>query len=112
MVTVLFPHFDHAAIAKARARLPTREALLDRGVVEMREEDGNHAFSECRMQNAEGRIQEILGSAFCILHSALRINPYLHITADRVYNPLTDRALTPGDAAFAQLRAFLEGRAQ
>src|SRR5436190_9483550 len=40
----------------------------------------------------------------------LRPNPYLHVSADRIYNPLTDRALTPGDAAFAQLRGVLDGR--
>src|SRR6266566_3371468 len=46
------------------------------------------------------------------LCTSMRINPYLHIAAERIYNPLTDRALTPGDAAFAQLRGFLQGRAQ
>ena len=40
----------------------------------------------------------------------LRPNPFLHVSADRIYNPLTDRALTPGDAAFAQLRGVLDGR--
>jgi hypothetical protein len=40
-----------------------------------------------------------------------RVNPYLHIGADRVYNPLNDRALTAGDAGFAAFRAFQEGRA-
>ena len=64
------------------------------------------------MQNAECRMQkqEILESAFCILHSALRVNPYLHISVDRIYNPLTDRALTAGDDGFARLRAFIDGR--
>src|SRR5438270_7837792 len=66
------------------------------------------------MQNAECRMQkqEILESAFCILHSALRINPYLHVAADRIYNPLTDRALSAGDEGFARLRALLDGRAE
>ena len=41
----------------------------------------------------------------------MHVNPYLHIAADRIYNPLTDRALTPADGAFAHLRAFLDGRA-
>ncbi|HET7437524.1 MAG TPA: radical SAM/SPASM domain-containing protein [Thermoanaerobaculia bacterium] len=35
-----------------------------------------------------------------------RINPYLHIDTDRVYNPLTDRALVAGDDAYARFRAF------
>jgi hypothetical protein len=37
----------------------------------------------------------------------LRVNPFLHIDAERIYNPLTDRAITPGDATWAPLRAFL-----
>ncbi len=41
--------------------------------------------------------------------TALRANPFLHIDVDRIYNPLTDRALTPSDAAYARLRAFLSG---
>ena len=41
----------------------------------------------------------------------VRINPYLHLDADRVYNPLNDRTLTAGDAEFAALRAFQEGHA-
>ena len=57
------------------------------------------------MQNAEAR-----NSRVCILHSALRVNPYLHISVDRIYNPLTDRALTAGDDGFARLRAFIDGR--
>ncbi len=36
----------------------------------------------------------------------LKTNPFLHIDADRVYNPLTDRALVPGDAAYERFRAF------
>jgi hypothetical protein len=39
----------------------------------------------------------------------VRLNPYLHIDAERIYNPLTDRALSPGDEAFARLRAFADG---
>jgi hypothetical protein len=39
----------------------------------------------------------------------LRVNPFLHIDADRIYNPLTDRALTPADDDYASLRAFLGG---
>jgi len=33
-------------------------------------------------------------------------NPYLHDEESRIYNPLTDRHLLPGDAAFARFRAF------
>ena len=40
-----------------------------------------------------------------------RINPFLHIDADRIYNPLTDRALLTGDPAFDRLRAYLDGGA-
>jgi MoaA/NifB/PqqE/SkfB family radical SAM enzyme len=36
----------------------------------------------------------------------LRLNPFLHIDADRVYDPLRDRALMPGDAAYERFRAF------
>jgi MoaA/NifB/PqqE/SkfB family radical SAM enzyme len=40
----------------------------------------------------------------------VRLNPYLHIDAERIYNPLTDRALSAGEDAFARLRAFADGR--
>jgi MoaA/NifB/PqqE/SkfB family radical SAM enzyme len=44
--------------------------------------------------------------------SSLVVNPYLHVDADRVYNPLTDRALVAGEAAYERFRAFeREGRA-
>ncbi|HEX2120036.1 MAG TPA: radical SAM/SPASM domain-containing protein [Thermoanaerobaculia bacterium] len=36
----------------------------------------------------------------------LRPNPFLHIDAERVYDPLTDRALVPGDGAYERFRAF------
>lgn len=36
----------------------------------------------------------------------LRPSPFLHIDADRVYDPLTDRALVAGDAAYERFRAF------
>src|ERR1044072_801540 len=39
----------------------------------------------------------------------LTANPYLHYAADRIYNPLNDRALTPADPAWAALRRFLDG---
>src|ERR1043166_4287497 len=34
----------------------------------------------------------------------LRPNPFLHVDADRIYNPLTDRALVAGDAEFELVR--------
>src|ERR1700694_3667055 len=39
----------------------------------------------------------------------MRPNPFLHIDAGRIYNPLTDRAVTARDAEYALLRAFLVG---
>ncbi len=39
----------------------------------------------------------------------LKSNPFLHIDADRVYDPLTDRALVPGDGAYERFRAFERG---
>lgn len=36
----------------------------------------------------------------------LTVNPFLHIDHDRVYNPLTDRALAPGDGAYDRFRLF------
>jgi sulfatase maturation enzyme AslB (radical SAM superfamily) len=41
----------------------------------------------------------------------LHANPFLHVDADRVYNPLTDLTLTPADAQYAAVRAFLKGGA-
>jgi hypothetical protein len=34
------------------------------------------------------------------------LNPFLHIDADRIYNPLTDRTIAAGEEAFARLRDF------
>ena len=39
----------------------------------------------------------------------LKPNPFLHIDAERVYDPLTDRALVPGDADYEKFRAFERG---
>jgi hypothetical protein len=39
----------------------------------------------------------------------LGLNPFLHIDAERIYNPLTDRALLPSDAEYSLLRAFIDG---
>lgn len=36
----------------------------------------------------------------------LKPNPFLHLDAERIYDPLTDRALVPGDAAYERFRAF------
>jgi MoaA/NifB/PqqE/SkfB family radical SAM enzyme len=39
----------------------------------------------------------------------LKPNPFLHIDADRIYDPLTGLALVPGDDAYARFRAFEHG---
>jgi MoaA/NifB/PqqE/SkfB family radical SAM enzyme len=36
-------------------------------------------------------------------------SPFLHVDADRIYNPLTDRALTAGEEEYALLRRFISG---
>ncbi|HEX7190092.1 MAG TPA: radical SAM protein [Thermoanaerobaculia bacterium] len=36
-------------------------------------------------------------------------NPYLHFEKERIYNPLNDRALRPGEPEYVKLRAFLDG---
>jgi hypothetical protein len=36
----------------------------------------------------------------------LRTNPFLHIDADRIYDPTTGRTLVPGDAAYEGFRRF------
>ena len=41
----------------------------------------------------------------------LKTNPFLHIDAERIYDPLTDRALVPGDGAYERFRAFQTGGA-
>lgn len=37
----------------------------------------------------------------------MRLNPFLHIAADRVYNPLSDRTLFEGEEGYAQFREFV-----
>lgn len=37
------------------------------------------------------------------------VQPFLHIDPERIYNPLTDRAVTPGDANWAAVRAAVDG---
>lgn len=39
----------------------------------------------------------------------MKPNPYLHVDPDRIYDPLTDRVLTPNDPAYAEVRGFLTG---
>src|SRR5258706_2314240 len=39
----------------------------------------------------------------------MKPNPFLHVEEARIYNPLTDRALTPGDAEYQKLRTLLAG---
>ena len=39
----------------------------------------------------------------------LKANPFLHIDADRIYDPLTDRTLVPDDEAYVRFRAFEQG---
>lgn len=36
----------------------------------------------------------------------LKTNPFLHVDADRIYDPLTDRALVPGEEIYDHFRAF------
>jgi len=36
-------------------------------------------------------------------------NPYLHVDPDRIYDPLTDRVLTPNDPTYPEVRGFLAG---
>jgi hypothetical protein len=41
----------------------------------------------------------------------LRVNPFLHIDADRIYDPLTDRSLVAGEPEYEALRRVLDGGA-
>ena len=41
----------------------------------------------------------------------LRVNPFLHIDADRIYDPLTDRSLLAGEPQYDALRRVLDGGA-
>ena len=42
----------------------------------------------------------------CGARNMLKTNPFLHIDAERIYDPLTDRALVPGDGGYERFRAF------
>jgi hypothetical protein len=39
----------------------------------------------------------------------LRVNPFLHIDAERIYNPLTDLAVVAGEAEYEALRRVIDG---
>lgn len=39
----------------------------------------------------------------------LLVSPFLHAGGDRIYNPLTDRLLLPGEAGYDSLRSALDG---
>ncbi|MEA2162114.1 MAG: hypothetical protein QOK37_241 [Thermoanaerobaculia bacterium] len=39
----------------------------------------------------------------------LRVNPFLHIDAATIYNPLTDRTIVEGDGEFEALRRVIDG---
>lgn len=39
----------------------------------------------------------------------LRVNPFLHIDAERIYNPLTDRAVVVGESEYEALRRVIDG---
>lgn len=43
--------------------------------------------------------------------AAVKANPFLHFEAERIYNPITDRSLVPGEALYESMRAFLAGGA-
>src|SRR5260221_184998 len=42
-----------------------------------------------------------------LIRTGWKLNPFLHVDPDRIYNPLTDRGLAAGDEGYASLRAFL-----
>jgi MoaA/NifB/PqqE/SkfB family radical SAM enzyme len=43
------------------------------------------------------------------VRASVQPSPFLHNDPERVYDPLTDRALVPGDEAYARFRAFEQG---
>jgi pyruvate-formate lyase-activating enzyme len=42
--------------------------------------------------------------------SAFKPNPFLHVDADRIYNPISDRAIDAREAAYAAVRALVSSR--
>src|SRR4028118_1242498 len=46
------------------------------------------------------------GQATPYVSRMLKTNPFLHVDAERIYDPLTDRALVPGDGAYERFRDF------
>jgi hypothetical protein len=63
------------------------------------------------MIRPDGALRAAVQTIMPVAAADLRINPFLHIDAERIYNPLTDRALTPADEDYAALRAILSGAA-
>jgi hypothetical protein len=41
--------------------------------------------------------------------AAVKANPFLHFEPERIYNPITDRSLLPGEPLYDAMRAFLAG---
>ena len=44
-----------------------------------------------------------------LIRTGWKANPFLHIEADRIYDPLTDRTLVAGEREYVAMRAFLDG---
>src|SRR6266851_10290843 len=40
--------------------------------------------------------------------TTLKLNPFLHVDGDRIYDPLRDRAVVPGDRDYVLLRRFID----
>lgn len=45
-----------------------------------------------------------------LCRDSLVVDPFLHLEEDRIYNPLTDKALLNVEAGFAELKGLIEGR--
>ncbi len=43
-----------------------------------------------------------------VLAVGLKMNPFLHVDPDQIYNPLNDRSLKPDDHGFAELQQVYE----
>src|SRR5687768_14510736 len=91
---------DPGSALEEHLRLPRRIALFDGVVVVPRIEDGD----------GHGRAHHSRNTAAfhccCGARNMLKTNPFLHIDAERIYDPLTDRALVPGDGGYERFRAF------
>jgi MoaA/NifB/PqqE/SkfB family radical SAM enzyme len=70
--------------------------------------------SESEIRNSKSEIQSPRDTEEAV-HSmgyprrVLTPNPYLHYEPERIYNPLTDRALAAGEEQYARFRAFVAG---